>query len=183
MAYLAVRRDPPVEDVVAHVVTALDLHSGTHLIARDEARGWLEERFRRQGRWHAGWYHGLPYATAEVLAALAARGDGPHDAAVALAETQNPDGGWPAERGEASSPAATGLALAALESGGVLDRERWAAGLDHLTAAQRPDGTWPGQPLMYGPRPLLTHYQTHTQAFAAMGLFAGRRHLSTHGGL
>lgn len=173
--------DPSVEDVVAHVVTALDLYSDRHVIARDEARGWLEERFRRHGRWHAAWYHGLPYATAEVLAALAPGGDDPHDAALALADTQNPDGGWPAEAGEASSPAATGLALAALETGGVLDRERWAAGLDHLTASQRPDGNWPGKPLMYGPRPLLTHYQTHTQAFAATGLFAGQRYLRTHG--
>ncbi|GAA3777208.1 terpene cyclase/mutase family protein [Streptomyces phyllanthi] len=175
--------DPPVEDVVAHVVTALDLHSDTHVISRDEARSWLRERFLRHGRWNAAWYHGLPYATAEVLAALAPDGGDPHAGALALAETQNPDGGWPAEAGEASSPAATGLALAALEAGGVLDKERWLAGLDHLIASQRADGNWTGQPLMYGPRPLLTHYQTHTQAFAAMGLFAGRRYLRAQGGI
>jgi hypothetical protein len=31
---------------------------------------------------------------------------------------------------------------------------------------------------MYGPRPLLTHFQTHTQAFVATGLAAVRAHLA-----
>ncbi|WP_058042951.1 prenyltransferase/squalene oxidase repeat-containing protein [Streptomyces roseifaciens] len=171
--------DPPVDDVIAHVVTALDRHSGRHRVRPAAARRWLTERLGTQGRWHAGWYRGLPYATAEVLPALdaAAAPVAGHPAARTLAETRNPDGGWPVEPGGPSVPAATGLALAALERGGLHDANHWAEGLTYLVETQRADGTWPGVPLMYGPRPLLTHYPTHTQAFAAGGLFAGQRRL------
>ncbi|MGW1377448.1 prenyltransferase/squalene oxidase repeat-containing protein [Streptomyces sp. NPDC002446] len=179
--------DPPVDDVIAHVVTALDRHSGRHGVQLTAARGWLGERLGEQGRWHAGWYRGLPYATAEVLPALgaAALHTGGHPAARTLAETRNPDGGWPVEPGGPSTPAATGLALAALERGGLLGEEyedHWAQGLGYLVAAQRADGTWPGVPLMYGPRPLLTHFPTHTHAFTVDGLFAGQRRLDDAAG-
>ncbi|MFG2225160.1 prenyltransferase/squalene oxidase repeat-containing protein [Streptomyces sp. NPDC048644] len=177
-------QDPPVDDVIAHVVTALDRHQGHHRVQLATARHWLAERLVERGRWHAGWYQGLPYATAEVLPALApaARQDG-HPAARALAETRNPDGGWPVEAGGPSTPAATGLALAALERGGLLagtceaGEKSWVSGLDYLVQTQREDGTWPGVPLMYGPRPLLTHSPTHTHAFTVDGLFAGQRRL------
>ncbi|PAU48649.1 prenyltransferase [Streptomyces albireticuli] len=174
--------DPPVDDVIAHVVVALDSHPGRHEVPLTAARGWLNDRFREQGRWHGGWYRGLPYATAEVLPALGTvvRAGG-HPAARALAGARHPDGGWPAEAGGPSTPATTGLALTALDRGGVLDAAHWAAGLDYLLANQRADGTWPGVPLMYGPRPLLTQYPTHTHAFAAGGLFAGRRRLQAFG--
>ncbi|MEV5597428.1 prenyltransferase/squalene oxidase repeat-containing protein [Streptomyces sp. NPDC052496] len=165
--------DPPVDDVIAHVVTALACHSGRHRVDLSTARAWLTRRFEDQGRWYAGWYRGLPYATAEVLPALA---DG-HRAARALAETRNPDGGWPVEPGGPSTPAATGLALAALERGGLRAADLWAPGLAHLVETQRADGTWPGVPLMYGPRPLLTHFPTHTHAFTVEGLAAGQRRL------
>ncbi|QCX81535.1 Squalene--hopene cyclase [Streptomyces sp. YIM 121038] len=171
--------DPPVDDVIAHVVTALDRHQGRHRTRSATARRWLAERLRTQGRWHAGWYRGLPYATAEVLPAVGAAAlEVGHPAARALAETRNPDGGWPVEAGGPSAPAATGLALAALERGGLLDAGHWAEGLAYLLETQRADGTWPGVPLMYGPRPLLTHFPTHTHAFAADGLFAGKRRLA-----
>jgi len=174
--------DPPVDDVVAHVVTALDRHSGRHRVQLAAARGWLAERLGEQGRWHAGWYRGLPYATAEVLPALdEAVPAGGHPAARTLAETRNPDGGWPVEGSGPSTPAATGLALAALERGGLLNEELWAPALSYLVETQRDDGTWPGVPLMYGPRPLLTHYPTHTHAFAVGGLCAGQRRLRTAG--
>lgn len=173
--------DPPVDDVIAHVVTALDRHAGRHQVQSAAARGWLAERLDAHGRWHAGWYRGLPYATAEVLPALgAAAHPGGHPAARTLAETRNPDGGWPVEAGGPSTPAATGLALAALERGGLLGAEHedhWARGLGYLVETQGADGTWPGVPLMYGPRPLLTHFPTHTHAFAVDGLFAGQRRL------
>ncbi|MFH8407011.1 prenyltransferase/squalene oxidase repeat-containing protein [Streptomyces sp. NPDC018019] len=174
--------DPPVDDVVAHVVTALDQYSGRHQVPLAAARDWLTGRLDAQGRWHAGWYEGLPYATAEVLPALGAPGhagaDG-HPAARALAGTRNPDGGWPVEAGSPSTPAATGLALAALERGGLLDEACWGPGLAYLVETQREDGTWPDVPLMHGPRPLLTHFPTQTHAFAAHGLVSGRRRLGT----
>ncbi|MFF8786101.1 prenyltransferase/squalene oxidase repeat-containing protein [Streptomyces sp. NPDC015125] len=176
--------DPPVDDVVAHVVTALDCCSGHPRVPLAAARRWLGERLDKQGRWHAGWYRGLSYATAEVLPALdaAAQGGG-HPAARTLAETRNPDGGWPVEGAGPSTPAATGLALAALERGGLPAEEHWAPALGYLVETQRDDGTWPGVPLMYGPRPLVTHYPTHTHAFAAGGLFAGQRRLHTAAGV
>ncbi|WP_179084091.1 prenyltransferase/squalene oxidase repeat-containing protein [Streptomyces rectiverticillatus] len=217
--------DPPVDDVVAHVVTALDRHRGHHHVPLAAARTWLTGRFGERGRWQAGWYRGLPYATAEVLPALGTTahhekgtpahhnkgttalhdkgttahhqsaavhsgGATPHPpghpAARALAATRNPDGGWPVEAGGPSTPAATGLALAALERGGLVGGEHdetcWAPGLGHLLETQRGDGTWPGVPLMYGPRPLLTHFPTHTHAFVVDGLFAGQRRLRAAGG-
>ncbi|MFE6684890.1 prenyltransferase/squalene oxidase repeat-containing protein [Streptomyces sp. NPDC057743] len=169
--------DPPVDDVIAHVVTALDRHAG-HRIPLAAARDWLAERLATQGRWRAGWYRGLPYATAEVLPALgAAAHEGGHPAALALAATRNADGGWPVEAGDPSTPAATGLALAALERGGVHAHAYWAQGLEYLVKSQRRDGSWPGVPLMYGPRPLLTHFPTQNHALTADGLFAGLRRL------
>ncbi|MHB6911915.1 prenyltransferase/squalene oxidase repeat-containing protein [Streptomyces sp. DB-54] len=175
--------DPPVDDVIAHVVTALDRHSGRHRIPLAAARDWLTGRRAEQGRWHAGWYQGPAYATAEVLPALdAAAHEGGHPAARALAETRNPDGGWPVETGGPSTPATTGLALAALERGGVLDDAHWLPGLGYLVDTQCADGTWPGVPLMYGPRPLLAHFPTQNHALAAEGLFAGLRRLHAAAG-
>ena len=40
---------------------------------------------------------------------------------------------------------------------------------------QRADGTWPGTPDMFGPRPLLSHFVTHTQAFVVGGIRAALR--------
>ncbi|MER7398058.1 prenyltransferase/squalene oxidase repeat-containing protein [Streptomyces sp. NPDC000151] len=51
------------------------------------------------------------------------------------------------------------------------------AELDRLAAAQRADGSWPGRPEMYGPRPLLSHCPTQTLAFTTLGLTAVRRAL------
>ncbi|MFC9739905.1 prenyltransferase/squalene oxidase repeat-containing protein [Streptomyces noursei] len=175
--------DPPVDDVIAHVVTALDRHVDRHRVPVAAARDWLAGRFAQQGRWHAGWYRGLPYATAEVLPAFdAAAHAGGHPAARALAATRNADGGWPVEPGDPSAPVATGLALAALERGGVHDATYGAQGLRYLLRTQRDDGTWPGVPLMYGPRPLLTHFPTQNHALTVDGLFAVVRRLRAAGG-
>ncbi|MGB3443755.1 MAG: prenyltransferase/squalene oxidase repeat-containing protein [Actinophytocola sp.] len=168
------RDDPPAEDVVAHVVTALLDHGVGHAVSLTAAVRWLVERRNDGGRWTASWYRGLPYATLEVGSALrdlpvvvaAAAGD--------LAATQNDDGGWPAERGEASTPSNTGLALAMMLRGKAMDERRWQSALGYLLGTHRGDGTWPGRPEMYGPRPLLTHFPTHTQAFTVLGLRAAR---------
>jgi squalene-hopene/tetraprenyl-beta-curcumene cyclase len=174
------RDDPPVEDVVAHVVTALRSHSDSHHVPLAAAQRWLAERRSDRGRWTASWYRGLPYATSEVSQALS---DRPlvETAAKELAEVQNADGGWPAEPGEASTPSNTGLALATMLRGGVRDRRMWQGAVDYLLLSHRGDGTWPGQPEMYGPRPLLTHFPTHTQAFAVLGLRAARAYFTPAG--
>jgi squalene-hopene/tetraprenyl-beta-curcumene cyclase len=162
-------RDPPTEDVVAHVRAALREHAPNLPVA--QAGRWLADRWHETGRWSAGWYRGLPYATVEV-----ARAVDHHrvvrDAVRGLAATQNPDGGWPPEPGEDSLPSCTGLALGALRLTGEPPDDRWWRGLDYLVRNQRSDGTWPGRPEMCGPRPLLTHFQTHTQAFVVTGLCA-----------
>lgn len=165
-------QDPPAQDVVAHVATALAAHPDAHTIAVDDARQWLIEQWKGAGRWTAAWYWSLPYATHEAAAALPDESELLRRAAVDLLAQQNGDGGWPAEPGRASRPSATGLALAALARCGVRSAAAWSPGLNYLLDTQKPDGTWPGRPEMVGPRPLLTHYQTQTDAFAVMGLTA-----------
>jgi squalene-hopene/tetraprenyl-beta-curcumene cyclase len=63
-------RYPPVDDVVAHVVSALKKFSGMHRISLDAATRWLVERGRKETQWAADWYYGMPYAVAEVAAAV-----------------------------------------------------------------------------------------------------------------
>ena len=174
------RDDPPVEDVVAHVVTALRSHSEDHRVPVAAAQQWLAERRTSRGRWTASWYRGLPYATLEVSRALS---DGPtvETAAKELVDTQNSDGGWPAEPGEVSTPSNTGLALGMMLRGGARDQRIWQSAVGYLLESHRGDGTWPGRPEMYGPRPLLTHFPTHTQAFTVLGLRAARTYQAAVG--
>ncbi|MDQ0765500.1 prenyltransferase/squalene oxidase repeat-containing protein [Streptomyces canus] len=167
--------DPAVPDVVAHVISALSRHAGEHSIPLDRARAWLAETRGPTGRRAAGWYRGFPYATSELVEALEHQ-PAAVSAANELASTQNPDGGWSPEPGEESCASATGLALTALYRAEVSDCDRWLAGTDYLVRTQRADGTWPGQPEMYGPRPLLTHFQTQTHAFVTMGVRAAQAH-------
>ncbi len=163
------RDDPPVTDVVAHVLSALDAHADRHTIPVTPARQWLAEQVEHGQVWAASWYHGLPYAVAEIGRALGPDHPVAHRGIDMLAETQQSDGGWAPEPGADSTASATGLALSA-----IVDRHprRIAAALQYLVEAQRPDGTWPGTPTMYGPRPLLSHFATHTQAFVVGGLVA-----------
>jgi hypothetical protein len=62
-----------------------------------------------------------------------------------LLESQNPDGGWPYQRGGPSWTEPTAYALLALMTQGSA-AEPVKAGLRWLHAAQRPDGGWPPQP-------------------------------------
>jgi squalene-hopene/tetraprenyl-beta-curcumene cyclase len=166
------RDDPPVEDVVAHVLSALDAYRGRHRIAVAAARQWLAAEVERRGAWSASWYRGVPYAVAEIGRALGADHPLTRRGVDALAERQNEDGGWSPEFGGASTASATGLALQA-----IVDRHpaRVDRALRYLIDTQRPDGTWPGTPDMFGPRPLLSHFTTHTQAFVVGGLMAALR--------
>ncbi|MCZ0971471.1 hypothetical protein O1L55_08285 [Streptomyces albulus] len=144
--------DPPVDDVIAHVVTALDRHVDRHRVPVARQRDWLARRFAQQGRWHAGWYRGLPYATAEVLPAFdAAAHAGSHPPPGPSPRPATPTVVGPSEPGDPSTSVTTGLALAALERGGVHDATYGAQGLRYLLRTQRDDGTWPGVPLMCGP--------------------------------
>ena len=64
---------------------------------------------------------------------------------VSLLESQNPDGGWPYQRGGPSWTEPTAYALLALLLQGSV-AEPVAQGLRWLAAAQRHDGGWPPQP-------------------------------------
>jgi squalene-hopene/tetraprenyl-beta-curcumene cyclase len=86
--------------------------------------------------------------------------------------SQNPDGGWGPEPYLPSTASSTGLAVASLLLYYDVKDGSVQKGLAYLTAGQDEKGAWNGHPEMYGPRPLISQYQTHTQAFAAVGLVA-----------
>jgi squalene-hopene/tetraprenyl-beta-curcumene cyclase len=160
-----------VEDTVAHAVSALrrfrlePAHYHT-------AVTWLTEQFERRGRWVASWYRSHPYAVLEIGNAVGIQTNVTRRAVRLLEQEQNDDGGWGAMPGEPSIASATGLALAALLPHRTPSSRVVVRGAEFLIKAQREDGTWLGLPEMYGPRPLLSHLQTHTHAFATRGLIA-----------
>jgi squalene-hopene/tetraprenyl-beta-curcumene cyclase len=164
--------DPPVEDAVAHVVTAFAAYQGLHRVNLEPARAWLVEQYQRQGLWIAGWYRNVPYAVLEVGRALDERHPASQAAAHALLELQNADGGWAGVPGNPSLASATGLALTTLLQTHRIDEPFIMRGLEYLMDHQLEDGSWAGQPELYGPRPLLYHLPTNTHAFASSGLLA-----------
>lgn len=161
------RDDPPVEDVVAHVLCGLDVYPDRHSIATAPARAWLAEQIANRGTWTASWYRGVPYAIAEIGRALGPEHPLVRSGVDALAACQRDDGGWGSDPGEASNASATGLALMTVAR---RHPRRAEHALRHLVDTQRLDGTWPGTPDMYGPRPMLSHFTTHTQAFVVGGI-------------
>ncbi len=175
------REDPPVEDVNAHVLAAIrtTLTWTRHRIPDSAARHWLQKRFETNGRWAASWYRGTPYAVSEVTEGLGTSDPHVRQAIAELERSQNPDGGWGQEFGKPSVPSATGLALGTLLKFRDIDHSLPAQqGLKFLLDTQGADGLWQGVPEMYGPRPLLSHYQTHTQAFAVTGILKSWRQLN-----
>lgn len=169
--------DLPVEDCVAHITAALATFRGTHNRSIRRAQRWLVQRYESYGRWTAGWYRNLPYGVLDVSKGLRAGHPVAFGAVRSLIALQNMDGGFPPEPGEDSTPSATGLAVAALSEHYDVHQPFLRKALDYLMDTQQPGGTWPGKPEMYGPRPLTSHYDTATHAFAGMGLMAAWRRL------
>ncbi|MFI8993890.1 prenyltransferase/squalene oxidase repeat-containing protein [Streptomyces sp. NPDC053542] len=181
--------DPPAPDVVAHAVTALDRYRGRHRVPTGAARRWLLAYAGRAGAtgdgWAASWYRGAPYAVCEIAPALPPGHRAVRAELTRLAASRRPDGGWAHGPDTGSLPSATGLALAALYGAAGPGNGTRAVGpgggtraaLAYLAAAQRADGSWPGRPEMYGPRPLLSHSPAQTLAFTVLGLTAARRAL------
>jgi squalene-hopene/tetraprenyl-beta-curcumene cyclase len=169
--------DHPVEDCVAHVTAAIAAFRGTHSRLIKKAQQWLVTRYESCGRWTTGWYRNLPYSVLDVSRALKADHPVAFRVVRSLIALQNLDGGFSPEPGENSTPSATGLAVAALAEHYDVDQPFLRKALDYLMDTQDANGTWPGKPEMYGPRPLLYHLPTNTHAFAGSGLMAAWRRL------
>jgi squalene-hopene/tetraprenyl-beta-curcumene cyclase len=167
------KKDPPAEDVVAHVVTALRLYGDRHDLELESARRWLCSKF--DGGWKAGWYMSRAYGLSEVSDALGGHHPQVREAITRAMPTQNSDGGFGSVPSGNSWASATGLMLAATVPELGSRDPRVTRGCRYLIDAQNVDGTWAGHPEMYGPRPFASHYQAHTQAFAVFGLNAVRR--------
>jgi squalene-hopene/tetraprenyl-beta-curcumene cyclase len=173
--------DLPVEDCVAHITTALAAFRGTYTRSIKPARRWLEMRYETYGRWTAGWYRNLPYGVLDVSKGLRAGHPVAYGAVRSLLALQNTDGGFPPEPGEESTPSATGIAVAALAEHYDVHQPFLRNALDYLMSTQDANGTWPGKPELYGPRPLIYHLPTNTHAFAGLGLMAAWRRLGHRG--
>lgn len=169
--------DLPVEDCVAHITSSLATFRGTHNPRIRKAQRWLVMRYETYGRWTAGWYRNLPYGILDVSKGLRTGHPVAYGAIRSLMSLQNIDGGFPPEPGEESTPSATGLAVAALAEQYDVHQPFLRKALEYLMDTQQPDGTWPGKPELYGPRPLVYHLPTNTHAFAGMGLMAAWRRL------
>lgn len=157
--------DHAAPDVTANMVAGLNAHPATPVDVSSAIR-WLVS-LGHEG-WRAEWYAPRAYAVREIAAAVGWEHPAGRQAARSLLAQQNDDGGWPTGPDHhPSGPAATGLAVS------VLANTRTAVpgtALAYLIDTQLPDGSWPGVPIMYGPRPFLVHFGTHTHAFAAAGL-------------
>jgi squalene-hopene/tetraprenyl-beta-curcumene cyclase len=168
--------DHPVEDCVAHILRALAALRGSHAVSIRAAQRWLEQQYALH-RWKEGWYRNRPYRTLEVSKALPAGHPIAGTAARALCDLQNLDGGFSPESDEESTPSATGLAVAALIKHCGIHQPSVPRALTYLMDAQRPDGSWPGRPEIFGPRPLICHLPTNTHAFGGLGLMAAWQRL------
>jgi len=99
------------------------------------------------------------------------------EAARAVQETQEADGGWASLDGRVSDAYSTAQALVALHDGGgvpIADRN-WQRGIEWLLKTQAPDGSWHTATRLYPPAPLSPPYfesglpYGHDQFLSAQG--------------
>ena len=135
------------------------LGRGADPVVRDGVR-WLLANQEKDGSWFGRWGANHVYGTGAVVPALVAAGVPANHPALRraarwLEEHQNADGGWgedmrsytdPRWIGVGTSTASqTGWALMALIALGRHATDAVRNGIDHLSATQRPDGSWPLQ--------------------------------------
>lgn len=152
-------------ETVAHVVAAMRHYPKALAPSVVSARHWLAEEVRgvHNGDRLVSRY-GLPRAVFSASEALGWKEPVGQDVTRRLIKLQNADGGWPSGYGGTSTAAATGLALAALGNGGLLDTSLAKPGTDFLLLNRRGDGSWPADSRTSGGCSALTH------AFGLMGL-------------
>ncbi|MBP2478539.1 squalene-hopene/tetraprenyl-beta-curcumene cyclase [Crossiella equi] len=167
------RRDPPVPDVVAEVVTALDRHRDRHEVPLGPARAWLAASWRESPGWENTWRRNAPLAVAALGAAVPGT-PAAEEAVRWLLAAQAPDGGWGPAPGTEGSPAATAAALLALASAPPAIGPAREAAVRWLLERRHDNGTWPGEPDTAGPRPVLVHHPLHTHALVLAGLRAAQ---------
>ncbi|MGW7369011.1 hypothetical protein ACWGI8_37715 [Streptomyces sp. NPDC054841] len=160
------------EETTSHVVAALRQYPEVSAPSAERARAWLADRARESSP-VPHQHRGQPYAAYRTADALGWSESLGRAVALRLLRLQNNDGGWSHEDGGASTPSATGIALAALGNAGVLDPEVWQSGTDFILRSRRQDGSWSAEALIAEPRPLWLHCPAITQSFTALGLQSG----------
>ncbi|RKT09847.1 squalene-hopene cyclase-like protein [Streptomyces sp. 1114.5] len=136
------------------------------------AARWLLDHQRPEGHWEAYWWTSRLYSTCRAVQAIGELGrrvdlpgaaPGRARATAWLLHSQRPDGGWAGAPNRSSGAFDTALAVQALcELGTAPPRgdavalaAAFARGTRWLLNHQRPDGSWPVEPILRVPRPQL----------------------------
>jgi len=180
--------DPPSADVTAHAVELLAAEDDRAALA-SAASGvqWLLREQEDDGSWFGRWGVNHVYGTWSALCALEAAGlphDDPHvrRAVRWLQRHQNEDGGWGEDcrsyedaawigRGQ-STASQTAWALLGLHAAGEGASGAARRGIQWLTEAQRPDGSW-DEPQYTGtgfPGDFYINYHLYRLVFPVMAL-------------
>ncbi|MBM2623739.1 terpene cyclase/mutase family protein [Actinoplanes sp. LDG1-06] len=137
--------------------------------ARRRALGFLADSQQSDGGFEPGWSRSRLHTLFRArLAACSAEPDDRRAATLAariertVGETQNDDGGWGMQPGDASDDISTAYGLIALCYGS--DPRPVGRALSWLLARQNPDGGFSGPPDMVGPRPFPYHLPVLTDA-------------------
>ncbi len=149
--------DPSCADITGRVLEALCAHGvGNDHPSVRRGIDFLVRTQEADGSWYGRWGVGYVYGTCFALRGLRAAGESPREVHMLrggewLRSIQNSDGGWGEscesyDRGSfvagPSTASQTSWAVLGLLAGGDDDSLSLNAGVEHLVASQRGDGTW-----------------------------------------